>query len=97
MTAPRRHIVRTPPAPPTPDPRRQERLRRLRDRLAREQAALDRWMGRLRRAFHALEKSQGLVARLGREIGRLEEEPSRPVRRRVGIESGANGPNTPNL
>ena len=76
MAVPRRRIVRTPPAAPAPDPRRQERLRRLLDRLSREQAALDRWMSRLRRAFHALEKSQRAVGRLTKEIARLEGGPS---------------------
>ncbi len=37
-----------------------------------EQALLARWMGRLKRAFHAVEKSQAQVARLEREIARLE-------------------------
>jgi hypothetical protein len=76
MTAPRRRIVRTPPAAPAPDPRRQERRRRLRDRLIREQDAVARWTRRLRRAFNAFAKSQQSVGRLQREIARLEGGPS---------------------
>jgi hypothetical protein len=76
MTTQWRRIVRTPPSAPASDPHRQERLRRLGDRLGHEQAALDRWMGRLRRSFHALEKQQRVVARLTKEIARLEGEPS---------------------
>jgi hypothetical protein len=56
MTPPRRRLVRTPPASPTPDRRAEERLRQLRERLARERATLSRWMTRLRSAFHKVEK-----------------------------------------
>jgi hypothetical protein len=42
MTTPRRRIVRFPSAPPDSDPRQIERLRKLRERLAGERAALAR-------------------------------------------------------
>jgi hypothetical protein len=72
MTEPRRRLLRTPP-PPEPDPRRQERLRRLRERLAGDRATLARWMTRLRRAFHRAEHLQRSIARSEREITQLEE------------------------
>jgi hypothetical protein len=72
MSMPRRQIVR--PAPiPTPDPDRQRRLQRLRARLEEERAACTRWMPRLKRAFHAVEKSQLKIARLERQITQMEE------------------------
>jgi hypothetical protein len=73
MTQPRRRLVRTPPAPPASDARTQDCLRRLRQRLARELPALARWMTRLRRAFHRVEQLQRLLARVDRDITRLEE------------------------
>jgi hypothetical protein len=66
MSMPRRRILRPPQQPP--DPRRAERLRRLRERLSNERAALARWMKRLRRAFHAVEKSQLAITRVERLI-----------------------------
>jgi hypothetical protein len=73
MTTPRRRIVRFTNATPEPDPRQQERIRRLRERLASERAALARWMTRLRRSFHAVEKRLLAVARIEREISKLED------------------------
>ncbi len=40
--------------------------------LSREQVLLDRWMSRLRRAFHALEKQQQRTTRLQRRLAQLE-------------------------
>ncbi len=74
MTAPRRRLVRLTHTPTRPDPRQAERLRRLRERLAGERAALARWMSRLRRAFHAVEKRLAAIARAERAITQLEEE-----------------------
>jgi hypothetical protein len=67
---PRRRVVRPIPAV-VPDPRRQIRTQRQRDQLAKERAALDRWMGKLRRAFHAVERQQRRIARLERRLGQL--------------------------
>ena len=72
MTTPRRRILR-PPRAPEPDPRQSERLRKLRERLAADRAALARWMTRLRRAFHWVELLQRSVARAEREINRMED------------------------
>ena len=73
MSAPRRRLVR-PKAPPPPDPQRQRRARRLREGLERERAALARWMARLKRAFHATEKSQRRIACIERRLTQLEED-----------------------
>ncbi len=73
MTTPRRRIVR-----PTPDPSAQERQRqaqKLRTRLDRERVILARWMSRLKRAFHAVEKAQLKVTRIERQLARLENTP----------------------
>jgi hypothetical protein len=48
--------------------REQQRLQKRRDQLDKERVALNRWMSRLRRAFHAVEKQQARVARLERQI-----------------------------
>jgi hypothetical protein len=73
MTTPRRRLVRPPAAAPAPDPNRTRRLQRLRMRLEKERIALDRWMTRLRRAFHAVERSQRNTTRIERTIAHLEE------------------------
>lgn len=73
MPTPRRRIVR--PAPTTPPANRngQQQIQKLRLRLEQERTALARWMPRLRRAFKAVEKSQVRIARLERQITKLEE------------------------
>jgi hypothetical protein len=73
VSAPRRRLVR-PQATAPPDPQRQRRLRRLRDGLERERAALARWMARLKRAFHATEKSQRRIAQIERRLTQPEED-----------------------
>jgi hypothetical protein len=72
MTAPRRRLVR-PAAPATPGPDHQRRVQKLRANLEQERAALARWMVRLKRAFHAVEKSQQRLTRLERAIRKMEE------------------------
>ena len=73
MTTPRRAIVRTRPVIPALEVQRQRQLRKLRDRLESEREALARWMTRLRRAFHAVERRQSTIARLEKSLTRLEE------------------------
>jgi hypothetical protein len=69
MTASRRRLVRTAAtAHAQPD----RRLAKLRARLEAERAALARWMTKLRRAFHAVERSQRRLASLERQMARLE-------------------------
>jgi hypothetical protein len=73
MTTPRRRIVRQAPTatPTTPDTQRQ--AQRLRTQMGKQQAALARWMARLKRAFNAVIKAQGAVTRLNRRLAQLEE------------------------
>ena len=73
MTTPRRRIIR--PDPPAEIPRQipNRRVLKLRTRLDKERAALTRWMTKLKRVFHAVERSQQKVLRLERQINRLEE------------------------
>jgi hypothetical protein len=72
MTTPRRRLVR-PAAPPAPRPPTDRRTQKLRSRLEAERVTLARWMARLRRAFHAVEKSQRRVSRFERQIAQTEE------------------------
>jgi hypothetical protein len=51
---------------------RQTKLLARRSKLEAEQQCLIRWMSRLKRAFHAVEKQQQKVTRLEREIARLQ-------------------------
>ena len=67
----RRRILRSDNASPQ-DQRQAQRLRKLRERLVQERAALARWMKRLRRAFNAAEKRQRTIARIEKEMTRLE-------------------------
>jgi hypothetical protein len=48
-------------------------VRKLRERLVGERAALARWMTRLRRSFRQVEKRQLAIARVEREIAKLED------------------------
>lgn len=70
MTTPRRRVLR-PPRTDVEDARRQQKLSARRDQLQKEQTGLARWMSRLRRAFHELEKRQKTVRRIEREIAKL--------------------------
>ena len=71
MTTARRRLVR--PAPATTPTIDHRRLQRTRGNLDRERTVLARWMSRLRRAFHAVEKSQLKISRLERTIQQLEK------------------------
>lgn len=70
MSMPRRRVIR--PETTLIDQPRQRQLEKLRLRLASERIALSRWVSRLRRSFHAMEKRQLQVARLERRITQLE-------------------------
>lgn len=72
MTTPRRRIFR-PTIIPASELQRQRQLQKIRSRLELERAALARWMTRLRRAFHAVERRQRTIIRLEKSITRLEE------------------------
>jgi hypothetical protein len=73
MSAPRRRVLRA-SRPVETDPRRTRQVQRRREQLAKERAVLARWMARLKRAFHAMEKSQARLARLERGIPRPEQD-----------------------
>lgn len=70
MSNPRRRILRFPTTSRPADSQRQSQ--RLRSRLSKERSALARWMTRLRRAFHAVEKHQVRIARLERQLTKEE-------------------------
>ena len=72
MATPRRRLVRAAPAAEVPAASHQGRLQKLRQGLEKERAALARWMAKLRRAFHAVEKGQASLARLERRLAREE-------------------------
>lgn len=73
MSLPRRRLVRPASAAQASEPQRQRQMQKLRSRLETEQTALTRWMRRLKRAFHVVEKQMSRVARLEKQISRLEE------------------------
>jgi prefoldin subunit 5 len=69
MTTPRRRVLRSTRAAATVvDPRQEQRLHRRRQQLQQERATLDRWMAKLKRAFHAVEKAQARINRLERQV-----------------------------
>ena len=73
MTTPRRRVLR-PIIHDAGDSVRERKLVARRVRLATEKQCLDRWMSRLKRAFHAVEKQQTKVARLERAIEQLTKK-----------------------
>ncbi len=72
MSTIRRRVLRPQRAAYPIDPRTQQSIAKCRAQLEREQILLNRWMSRLRRAFHALEKQQQRTARLQRRLAQLE-------------------------
>ncbi len=73
MSIVRRRVLRPARAEPSAH-RRQRQIDRRRDRLEKERVALARWLSRLRRAFHALEKSQRRIASLERQLRQIASE-----------------------
>lgn len=71
MTAPRRRVLRSSAAEQTSDRQRQQTREKYLAKLAKEQQAFHRWLTRLKRAFHALEKQERKVARLEKTLARL--------------------------
>jgi hypothetical protein len=72
MSTVRRRVLR-PPRGTAPDPQKQLQIEKRRTKLELERASLDRWMLRMKRAFHAFEKQQHRVSRLERQIRQLEQ------------------------
>ena len=73
MTTPRRRVLR-PIIHDAGDSVRERKLVARRVRLAAEKQSLDRWMSRLKRAFHVVEKQQVKIARLERAIEQLTKK-----------------------
>jgi hypothetical protein len=72
VTTARRQIVR--PAPlPVPHPQADRQMQKLRSRLEAERSALTRWMRKLKRAFHSVEKLQLRICRLERQLAQREQ------------------------
>lgn len=69
MTTPRRTIIRTPPRSAASTG---QRVLKLRARLERERSSLTRWVSRMKRSFHAMERQQAKVARIERQLAREE-------------------------
>lgn len=69
MTTPRRRLIR-PPRSSHSHPAAQ--LQKLHAKLAKERLDLSRWMTRLKRAFHAVEKHQQRISRLEKQIHVLQ-------------------------
>ncbi|WP_417385375.1 hypothetical protein [Gimesia sp.] len=73
MTRVRRQIQRQQREDPAVEARRITRMRKKSADLAKEQEALGRWMTRLKRAFHKVEKLQERIARMERQLADLED------------------------
>ena len=72
MSMPRRRLVR-PALAPEPDQLRHHQVQKLRVRLEQERRVLARWMTKLKRAFHQVEKLSARISRIERNITRLED------------------------
>ena len=72
MTRPRRRVLRN-SRTHSDDPQCQQKIARRREKLKKEQEGLSKWMTKLKRAFHAVEKHQKTVARLERELAQLDQ------------------------
>jgi len=72
MSTARRRLIRPLAPPATVEPQYHTQIEKLRDRLEQERAGLARWMSRLRRAFHAVEKHDRQIGRLERQITKME-------------------------
>ena len=67
MTTPRRQVIR--PLPKViRDCLDDTRMEKLLARIDKEQASCTRWMSRLRRAFHQVEKAQRRLARFNHQV-----------------------------
>jgi hypothetical protein len=73
MSLPRRRLVRPPAPAASPRPHTDARAQKLRARLEAERTALARWMSRLKRAFHTIEKVQQRITHLERQLAPAEE------------------------
>jgi hypothetical protein len=74
MSSSRRRIIRFPGQPEHNRADRQCQIDKLRHKLDEQRRVLARWLIRLKRAFHAFEKHQQAIARLDRQLTKLQEE-----------------------
>ena len=79
MSTPRRRILRANRTTATLEPGRQLQLEKRRGQLAWERTSLAKWMTRLKRAFHAVEKQQRRIAGLERQLARLGQSVGRQL------------------
>ena len=71
MTTTRRRVLR-PTSTVSPDEsRRLRRLERQRSQLDSDRQAVSRWMTKLKRAFHAIERLQARMASLERQLNQM--------------------------
>jgi hypothetical protein len=70
MTTPRRRLIR-PISPSEPQPASLQ-LQKLRAKLDKDRKDLARWMVRLKRTFHFVQKHQQRIIRAERQITKLE-------------------------
>ncbi len=70
MSTPRRRLIR--PATPPATPPTAQQLQKLRTKLEKDRRDLARWMSRLKRAFSFVQKHQLRIARIERQITKLE-------------------------
>lgn len=68
MTTTRRRVLRPTSVQPADEPRRLRRLDRQRTQLESDRQAMSRWMTKLRRAIHAIERLQARMTRLERQL-----------------------------
>ena len=73
MSTPRRRILRPARTGVVVQPRHHLQIEKRRTRLERERASLAKWMTRLRRAFHSVEKQLRRISSLERQLARLEQ------------------------
>jgi len=71
MTTPRRRIIR-PQTTSVTSPDNQHRIHKLRARLQGDRQDFARWLSKLKRAFHVVEKTEQRITRLERQITKLE-------------------------
>ena len=67
MTSPRRRVLR-PVRTITAEPQRSAQQQARLSRLEQERKGFNRWLTRLKRACRAVEKHQGRIARLERQL-----------------------------
>ena len=70
MSRVRRRVLRNQQPITATEARRLDRIQKKREQLDKERVALGRWMTKLKRAFHTMEKLQGRIGRLERDIAR---------------------------